>query len=255
VADPQPLRPLRLLAVDDAPSNLAVLRAMLATCDMEMETVLDGAGALEAVQIAAREGRPFDLILMDVMMPGMDGKETTRRLRALPGTMGSMPVIAVTASAFPDDLAEARAAGMDRHVIKPVDRALLLQVIAQVAARSHQAPQAAVLDALRPMLLAELDLRLTQLEVALRQGTALTPSIHALAGTIGHLGAPQQVTRTRRVLQALREGDPDGLKIARALLAELRHSFPDASADGAPPDGASASPLAEPDSMRSNGAA
>jgi signal transduction histidine kinase/CheY-like chemotaxis protein len=231
VPDDLPRRGLRLLAVDDAPSNLAVLRALLAQSDLELETVTEGAAALEAVEIAAREGRPFDVVLMDVMMPGMDGKETTRRLRAMPGTIGRMPVIAVTASAFPDDLAEARAAGMDGHVIKPVDRALLLRALAEAVARPVSPPPGTqeALDSLRPMLLAELDLRLTQLERALREGTPLTATVHALAGTIGHLGAPQQVTRTRRVLQALREEDPDGPKLARALLDELRHSFPEAA--------------------------
>lgn len=232
VPDPEPRRGLRLLAVDDAPSNLAVLRALLAQSDLELETVSEGRAALEAVEIAAREGRPFDVVLMDVMMPGMDGKETTRRLRAMPGTIGRMPVIAVTASAFPDDLAEARAAGMDSHVIKPVDRALLLRALADAVARPTPSVPAAqeALEALRPMLLAELDLRLTQLERGLREGTPLIATVHALAGTVGHLGAPQQVTRTRRVLQALREDDPDGPKLARALLDELRHSFPEAAA-------------------------
>jgi CheY-like chemotaxis protein len=194
--------------------------------------VTEGAAALEAVEVAAREGRPFDVVLMDVMMPGMDGKETTRRLRAMPGTLGRMPIIAVTASAFPDDLAEARAAGMDGHVIKPVDRALLLRAVADAAARptTSAADAQEAMDALRPMLLAELDLRLTQLERGLHEGSPLIPTVHALAGTVGHLGAPQQVTRTRRVLQALREEDPNGPKLARALLDELRDSFPEAAA-------------------------
>lgn len=221
-----PQRRQRVLAVDDAPANLSVLRAMLASQDLELETVTEGAAALEAVEVAAREGRPFDVVLMDVMMPGMDGKETTRRIRALPGTMGGMPIIAVTASAFPEELAEARAAGMDDHVIKPVDRALLLRALAiATSTPADAAPDP--MESLRPMLLAELDLRLTQLDLALRDGTSPMPIIHALAGTVGHLGAPQQVARTRRVLQALRDADPAGLRLARALLEELRHSFPE----------------------------
>ncbi len=232
-AEPLPARRLRVLAVDDAPSNLSVLRALLAQADLELETVTEGRAALEAVEVAAREGRPFDVVLMDVMMPEMDGKETTRRLRALPGTMGRMPVIAVTASAFPEDIAETRAAGMDSHVIKPVDRALLLRALA-AAVPAPAAPGAAsdALEALRPMLLAELNLRLNQLDLALREGAPTIPIVHALAGTVGHLGAPQQVTRTRRVLQALREEDPAALRLARALLDELRFSFPE-SADPA----------------------
>jgi len=230
VLEALPQRRMRVLAVDDAPSNLSVLRALLAQNDLELETVTEGGAALEAVEIAAREGRPFDVVLMDVMMPGMDGKETTRRLRAMPGTLGSMPVIAVTASAFPEDIAETRAAGMDSHVIKPVDRNLLLRALAAAVSRLPTPEEASdPLDALRPMLLAELNLRLTQLDLALRDGSPPIPIIHALAGTIGHLGAPQQVTRTRRVLQALREEDPAGPKLARALLDELRFSFPEAA--------------------------
>ncbi|WP_431305241.1 ATP-binding protein [Sediminicoccus sp. BL-A-41-H5] len=231
VADPAPPRRLRVLAVDDAPSNLSVLRALLAQSDLELETVTEGRAALEAVEVAAREGRPFDVVLMDVMMPEMDGKETTRRLRALPGTMGRMPIIAVTASAFPEDIAETRAAGMDSHVIKPVDRTLLLKALFAATTPPPPAdPAPEALEALRPMLLAELNLRLTQLDIALREGAPAIPIVHALAGTIGHLGAPQQVTRTRRVLQALREEDPAALKLARALLDELRFSFPEATA-------------------------
>ncbi|MEI6160336.1 MAG: ATP-binding protein [Roseococcus sp.] len=226
-----PERRLRLLAVDDAPSNLSVLRALLGQSHLDLETVTEGIAALEAVEVAAREGRPFDAVLMDVMMPAMDGKETTRRLRAMPGTVGRMPIIAVTASAFPDDIAAAREAGMDSHVTKPVDRELLLRAIAAAVARPPVQPAGGgdAVAALRPMLLAELDLRLTQLEIALRDGTALIPTVHALAGTVGHLGAERQVQRTRRVLQALRETDPDGPKLARALLDELRHSFPEAA--------------------------
>lgn len=228
--EPLPNRRMRVLAVDDSPSNLSVLRAMLSQNELELETVTEGRGALEAVEIAAREGRPFDVILMDVMMPGMDGKETTRRLRGLPGTMGGMPVIAVTASAFPEDIAEARAAGMDSHVVKPVDRKRLLQALAEaVAPRPEPQDASDPLEALRPMLLAELNLRLTQLDLALRDGTPAKPIVHALAGTVGHLGAPQQVARTRRVLQALHEEDPAAQKLARALLDELRFSFPEAA--------------------------
>ena len=227
-------RHLRLLAVDDAPSNLAVLRAMLSNTSFDLETVSEGRAALEAVEIAAREGRPFDAVLMDVMMPGMDGLETTRRLRAMPGVLGSMPVIAVTASAFPEDIAKTRAAGMQQHVIKPVDRASLLNTLAGCVSATpteKDAPDAAA--ALRPMFLAELTLRFAQLERAVQSGETQVEAVHALAGTVGHLGQPGQVIQARRVLNALRHGAPEADALVRALLAELRAAFPELASQDA----------------------
>lgn len=78
-----------------------MLRALLASTGCEMETVTEGARRAGALQFAAREDRPFDAVLMDVMMPGMDGLETTRRLRALPGMLGRVPVIAVRPAPSP----------------------------------------------------------------------------------------------------------------------------------------------------------
>ena len=227
-------RHLRLLAVDDAPSNLAVLRAMLSNTGFDLETVSEGRAALEAVEIAAREGRPFDAVLMDVMMPGMDGLETTRRLRAMPGALGRMPVIAVTASAFPEDIAKTRAAGMREHVIKPVDRASLLNTLAaclSTAPTDADAPDAA--QALRPMFLAELKLRLAQLEQAAQSGTSAIEAVHALAGTVGHLGQPDHVLKARRVLVALRDGSPDAQTLVLALLTGLRAAFPELASQDA----------------------
>jgi len=221
-------RHLRLLAVDDAPSNLAVLRAMLSDTGFDLETVSEGRAALEAVEIAAREGRPFDAILMDVMMPGMDGLETTRRIRAMPGTMGRIPIIAVTASALPEDIAKTRAAGMQDQVIKPVDRALLLKTLASCVSPTPNdtaAPDA--VESLRPMFLAELRQRLTQLEQAVLSSGNPVEAVHALAGTIGHLGQPERVVQARRVLAALRDGQPEAAIMAAALLADLRAAFPE----------------------------
>ena len=175
---------------------------------------------------------------MDVMMPGMDGLEATRRLRALPGTMGSMPVIAVTASAFPEDIATCRAAGMMGHVTKPVDRAALIRALA--AAISVTSGEGAPRDApdpmaaLRPLFLAELRTRLAQLEAAMRDGRSLVESVHALAGTVGHLGEAALAASARRTLQALRDRDPQSPAQAEALLRELRAAFPeDASTEAA----------------------
>lgn len=228
---PQENRRLRLLAVDDAPSNLSVLRALLATTGFELETVTEGPAALEAVEFAAREGRPFDAVLMDVMMPGMDGLETTRRLRALPGMLGAMPVIAVTASAFPEDVAACRAAGMAAHVSKPVDRAVLLRVLAStVAPPAGTNGGADDLSALRPLFIAELGSRMRQLEQATEAGKPMLEAVHAVAGTVGHLGEPDLVLASRAALKALRDNKPEAAALVAELLSALRAAFPEAIA-------------------------
>jgi len=167
-------------------------------------------------------------VLMDVMMPGMDGIAVTRRLRALPGAMGRVPVVAVTASAFPEDVAACHAAGMVGHLSKPVERAQLLQVLAGlVAGRPAEDAAPDDLGVLRPLFLAELRKRLGQLEAAGAETTAWVEAVHAITGTVGHLGEPERVAVARAALRALRDGHPDAPERVRTLQAELRRTFPD----------------------------
>jgi CheY-like chemotaxis protein len=220
---------LSVLAVDDSAANLAVLRALLANTGFALETVTEGEAALEILVEAARAGRPFDLVLMDVMMPGMDGMEATRRIRALPGMLGRVPVIAVTASAFPEDVAACRAAGMTGHVAKPVAREALLRAIAAVVAGpGSEAPgEAESLQALRPVFLAELAKRVAQLQAALEGGGPLIEPVHAIAGTVGHLDAAEVAELARRALRGLRDGAPEGPSLARDLVSRLARAFPE----------------------------
>jgi CheY-like chemotaxis protein len=74
---------------------------------------------------------------MDVRMPGMDGLEATRRIRALDGARGQVPIVALTAQAFTDQVAECREAGMGSHLAKPFDPNALLAVVVQ-AVRADQ---------------------------------------------------------------------------------------------------------------------
>jgi CheY-like chemotaxis protein len=78
------------------------------------------------------ESEPFDVMLMDVYMPGMDGREATRQLRASDGPNRDIPVIAVTASATAKDWDACRAAGMNAHVAKPIDPGQLHAALGQV---------------------------------------------------------------------------------------------------------------------------
>ena len=129
-----PLHGRRVLVVDDHPVNRRVIKLFLAPFDCDLVEVENGREALEAL-----EAEVFDLVLMDVNMPVMDGLEATRRLRADP-RWSRLPVIALTADVMRTQVETCLEAGMDAHVAKPIDLRDLLSVMAQVLAKSGQAP-------------------------------------------------------------------------------------------------------------------
>lgn len=105
----------RVLVVDDAPANRELVTAILNGFGLEVETARDGAEGVEA----ARTGG-FDLILMDVHMPVLDGLAATRAIRALPGPAAGTPILALTANVQADQVDRCLAAGMDGHLGKPI---------------------------------------------------------------------------------------------------------------------------------------
>jgi len=113
----------RVLAVDDNDQNLRLLTTVLGSRGYEVIEARSGASALDL----ARTAEP-DVILMDVMLPDLDGLTVTRELKAHDSTK-SIPIIAVTAQAMAGDAERARAAGCVEHIPKPIDRKLLLQAI------------------------------------------------------------------------------------------------------------------------------
>ncbi len=125
-----PLRPAagqrgaHVLVVDDNATNRMVAEALCEMFDYTSECVVDGVEAVDA----ARTGR-FDLILMDIRMPRMDGVEATKAIRRLPGAAGAVPIIALTANADPEDAKIYLAAGMHSVVEKPLKPERLLEAI------------------------------------------------------------------------------------------------------------------------------
>ncbi|MDX2284882.1 MAG: ATP-binding protein [Bacteroidia bacterium] len=118
------LKGLRVLLADDEPYNRQLTRLILDKWEMRVESVENGRQVLEALQ-----RQPFDLVLMDLQMPEMDGIETTRELR---GRLGlQMPVIALTATSTQREIAEALAAGMNSYLLKPFNEDDLLQHMAR----------------------------------------------------------------------------------------------------------------------------
>ncbi len=127
--------PPRVLLVEDNPANQLITRLMLERLSCRVDVAASGHEA-----VVAADKHCYDIILMDIAMPGMDGLEATRTIRAGSSAMARVPIIAVTANAFTDDLISYRAAGMDGHITKPIDREVLVQtLVAQgnlVAARN-----------------------------------------------------------------------------------------------------------------------
>ena len=113
----------RILVIEDTEDNRQIIRDLLTSVGYEMIEAVDG---LEGVTTAERE-QP-DLILMDIQLPGIDGYEATRRIRAIPA-LAKVPIIAVTSYALSGDEAKTREAGCDGYVAKPFSpRQLLAKV-------------------------------------------------------------------------------------------------------------------------------
>ncbi len=115
---------LRILVVDDNATNQKVARMLLEAVGAEVETAANGAEGLEAAQAS-----PFDLILMDIQMPVMDGVTATRQIRALEGSLGRIPIIGLTANVLPSQKRDYLAAGMDDVAEKPINPARLIEQI------------------------------------------------------------------------------------------------------------------------------
>jgi CheY-like chemotaxis protein len=120
-------RPLRVLVVDDHDINRRAVELILSPLGCEIATAADGLAALSLCETGS-----FDVIFMDVRMPELDGRETTRRLRAGSGPNACVPVIAVTADTAPEDIAACMEAGMSYFVSKPLSPPALLGALNHV---------------------------------------------------------------------------------------------------------------------------
>ena len=121
----------KLLVVEDNELNLEIASTLLKEAGFEVDTAENGKIAVEKVEAASADR--YDLILMDIQMPEMDGYEATRRIRALPDAKkAALPIVAMTANAFEDDRKNALHAGMNGHIAKPLDIQKLFQVLSEL---------------------------------------------------------------------------------------------------------------------------
>lgn len=142
VAAEAPRRSCRVLLAEDNEVNQLLAVSVLQKAGHTVDVVANGVAALEAVKKAS-----FDVILMDVQMPEMDGLDATRHIRALPGPVARTPIIAVTANAMRSDRERCFDAGMDDYIAKPVDLRAMTRKIDLWANRNTPAPPAAEPDA------------------------------------------------------------------------------------------------------------
>ena len=110
----------KILIVDDHPINLEIGEALLTMVGFEVDVAENGKQAVERV-----EAGDYDIILMDIHMPQMDGLQATRAIKALPGRAGKAPIIAMSADALPRQVERCYAAGMVDHIAKPIQREVL----------------------------------------------------------------------------------------------------------------------------------
>ncbi len=124
VPDQATKRAIRILVAEDNPTNQKVLACLLQPTGCQLDFVENG---LDAIAAVARSS--YDLVLMDMRMPKMDGITATYRIRSLPEPAASIPIVALTADAVAGAKEQFQAAGMYGFVAKPIDRGLLFKAI------------------------------------------------------------------------------------------------------------------------------
>ena len=124
----------KVLLVEDNELNREIATAILEQAGLQVDSVEDGTDAVARMNTAAED--QYDLILMDIQMPRMDGYTATRKIRAMDNPKkASIPIVAMTANAFDEDRKKAFAAGMNAHVAKPIDMAVLSHTLDEIFAK------------------------------------------------------------------------------------------------------------------------
>jgi signal transduction histidine kinase/DNA-binding NarL/FixJ family response regulator len=195
-----------VLVADDSAINREILVALFERTGARIVTAADGC---EAVETFRRER--CDLVLLDVQMPVMDGHEAARQIRALDA---GVPIIAVSASAFPEDVARSRAAGMNEHLLKPLEEAPLDQLLRQYLAAER--PGGTVPEGIDPALYRRWRklfaeefgdvIEHTQGDLAAGHHEDAARRMHKLSGSAGALGAAELSRSARELQQLARQG-------------------------------------------------
>jgi len=189
-------RSLKILAVDDVEANLELIDILLSKAGHTIKGVTSGEAALALLE----DDTTYDVVLMDVQMPGMDGLEATRLIRRLRNGIETIPIVALTANVMAEQVAECRAAGMDEHLTKPIKTEDLFEVITRVGALSDpQVPPQKVSGVVDPLAALKGRYRFQMSTFAAEFGRmqeldepdrtqSIAALAHSIAGTSGSLG-------------------------------------------------------------------
>jgi signal transduction histidine kinase/DNA-binding response OmpR family regulator len=204
---------LRVLAVDDLREIRHIVQYYLEEAGAEVRTAKDGAGAIEAIEHAAQDGRPFDVVVLDMQMPVMDGWTAARKLREIGNRI---PVIALTASAMAGDRERALEAGCTDHVVKPIRPKELLETVRKHA--NGRAPAKSSPPTNMHLLLVDDDPDIREMMSLLlsARGYRVSPA--------GTCAAALELARTDRpdvVICDITLPDGDGYRLAEQLRALL----------------------------------
>lgn len=226
----RPTRPTRLLVVDDNSVNRNLAELILAPAGYTVDTAVSGQGAIEA--LAARD---YDLILMDINMPGMNGLEATGRIQALPGPKGRTLIAALTASADVSEVEQYIAAGMTGHIAKPFDADMLLVQVAAILNRRSApppgdseppAPEPEGSSALDVAYLERLETRIGRVAVG-ELAHSLTEQLRTVSQDIvGHLDAGRSEDARQAFHKLASSGLVGGKRLAEQTRALMRHAGP-----------------------------
>jgi signal transduction histidine kinase/DNA-binding NarL/FixJ family response regulator len=210
-----------VLLVEDIPANQMISAMLLRREGHRVDIAESGAASIRMMQ-----RQPYDIVFMDLLMPGMNGYDAARQIRALAGPAGNVPIVALTATTAPEDRARCLAAGMDDLLGKPVRPQEMFATITRLALRPQAARRPVVVDAERlsdlrrslpavtlltlvDQCLDEMRGRMPALRDALASGVAgdIEIAAHALAGMAGSYGLAAMDRRLRRIMDAARNGD------------------------------------------------
>jgi PAS domain S-box-containing protein len=204
---------LRVLVAEDHDVNQLLVSEMLERLGCAAEIAENGEVALTMIAAADRQSRPYSIVLMDMQMPRLGGVEATRRLRASGYDAGRLPIVALTANAYADDVEACLQAGMQSHLAKPLQLRDLEAVLRRWAAappRKEGQGTVQFSEKIRDRYQLRRDETLRKVDELVRSGEfegaaveEVTELLHKLAGTAGMFGEAELGDRARDLEQGL----------------------------------------------------